>query len=873
MITNIERNVRPVIFTLICSISIIFIQSLKLVDGVANPLESIQSTSSEPKSEDTISPPSLEEGVDAIYPNEHLSERLQARVELFVTVLPDGTVGETSVSLSGGKLFDEAALSAIRQWRFAPARRAEVPIASKIRIPFIFTPPPLPRQIRQDQSLIKKVEAPPLSDPLPHLPSEDSGDEQVIKVVVHGEREARSKRRSVSDFTLEKEILAATPRQEGADVLKSAPGIYIGRAEGPAVAHSYMLRGFDADHGQDIEFHVGGLPINMPSHIHGQGYADLGFLIAEVVETLEVSEGVYDPRQGDFAVAGSIDLSLGVKETERGLQLRTGFGTWDSTKHTLIWAPRGEEEESFGAVQLQETAGFGENRAGQSGSGLFQQRFGRGSFTYRLISIVHAARSDLAGVVRRDDVASGELCFTCVYPFPTARAQNASSSRFLTGFFIDHKGEQGQSGTLGVWIGYDRFRSQTNYTGFLQRSRSLEKVSGQGDLIEQSNESNSLGVSSRYRGESIRLSPKAHGTLELGSDVRLDLIEQSQRLLNASVRNQTWDQRVDAQIQAVDLNAWGDLDWTLLHDLKLRIGGRADLLSYEVDDRLGNFVPSTRPQESFIIGYRRSALGVVAGPRSSLMYRANQHLSLMAAYGEGYRSPQARQLEDGEQAPFSKVKSTDIGLKVELDEALSLSLGAFYTHLTDDISFDADEGRLERIGATERLGTTLHAVTRPIPWLIGALSVTYIKASLLEAPPATAEEPQPPFTKGQTLPFIPPLVVRSDLGIHHSLISDLGGLMLTGKAGVGFSYLAPRPLPFGSSSDPLTLLDLSVGLDWGLFEINFELYNALNRQYASIEYVFPSDWSPQDGLRSRTPASHIAAGSPLSWMITLGVKR
>lgn len=54
-------------------------------------------------------------------------------------------------------------------------------------------------------------------------------------------------------------------------------------AEGPAVAHNYMLRGFDAEHGQDIEFRVGGLPINVPSHIHGQSYADLGFLISETI--------------------------------------------------------------------------------------------------------------------------------------------------------------------------------------------------------------------------------------------------------------------------------------------------------------------------------------------------------------------------------------------------------------------------------------------------------------------------------------------------------------------------------------------------------------------------------------------------------------
>lgn len=60
------------------------------------------------------------------------------------------------------------------------------------------------------------------------------------------------------------------------------------------------------------------------------------------------------------------------------------------------------------------TDGFGENRAGTSGSGMFQHRFGEGEVTYRSIGILHAARSDTAGVLRQDDVESGDVCFECV---------------------------------------------------------------------------------------------------------------------------------------------------------------------------------------------------------------------------------------------------------------------------------------------------------------------------------------------------------------------------------------------------------------------------------------------------------------------------
>ena len=104
-------------------------------------------------------------------------------------------------------------------------------------------------------------------------------------------KKARTEERSAGDFQIEREVIVAAPKQEGAEVLRAAPGVYIGRAEGPAVAHHYMLRGFDAEHGQDIEFRVGGLPINMPSHNHGQGYSDLSFLVADTVREMRVSKG------------------------------------------------------------------------------------------------------------------------------------------------------------------------------------------------------------------------------------------------------------------------------------------------------------------------------------------------------------------------------------------------------------------------------------------------------------------------------------------------------------------------------------------------------------------------------------------------------
>jgi hypothetical protein len=538
----------------------------------------------------------------------------------------------------------------------------------------------------------------------------------------------------------------------------------------------------------------------------------------------------------------------------------------------VLWAPGEQHEQTFGAVQYSRTDGFGANRAGQSASGIVQARIGgdTGRWGHRIIAFLHGARSDLAGVVRADDVRAQRIDYYGVYPYPTAQAQNAVAGRIMAGYFTEYRGAKRDNAELGVWAGFDSFRLQENFTGFIQTSRTLPNVAGRGDLIEQRNRTTSVGLVGRYRTRPYRPAKWAWGTVEFGLAGRFDSIEQHQNLLDATVRNQTWDRRVDASVRGADLGMWGDLDWRFTEYLRLRFGMRADVLYYDIDDRLGNFVPLSRPDEDVIEGFRRGAFGVAWGPRTSAEVRPLSWFSILAAYGEGYRSPQARLLEDGERAPFTKVRSTDFGVRLGQDERIEVKAAGFYTHLSDDVAFEAEEGRLERVGATRRLGAVLHAQTQPLSWLIAAASVTYVEAELLEPPPATAEEPQPPFSRGQNLPFVPPVVVRVDLGARGTLARKSKAWTLTGRAGAGFSYLSPRPLPFGAQSEHVALLDVSAGLGFGPFDLGAEFFNVLNRRYAAIEYNFASDWSP-GSPRSRTPARHIAAGSPFAFLITLGV--
>ena len=86
------------------------------------------------------------------------------------------------------------------------------------------------------------------------------------------------------------------------------PGVIVTQHSGDGKANQYFLRGFNLDHGTDFATSVNGMPVNMPSHAHGQGYTDLNFLIPELVDRIDYRKGPYSASVGDFASAGSADI-------------------------------------------------------------------------------------------------------------------------------------------------------------------------------------------------------------------------------------------------------------------------------------------------------------------------------------------------------------------------------------------------------------------------------------------------------------------------------------------------------------------------------------------------------------------------------------
>ena len=99
------------------------------------------------------------------------------------------------------------------------------------------------------------------------------------------------------------------PKNSAQDMLRLVPGLFIAQHAGGGKAEQIFIRGFDCDHGTDVASYVDGIPVNMVSHGHGQGYMDLHFLIPETVGEMDVFKGPYSPKYGNFATGAAVSFS------------------------------------------------------------------------------------------------------------------------------------------------------------------------------------------------------------------------------------------------------------------------------------------------------------------------------------------------------------------------------------------------------------------------------------------------------------------------------------------------------------------------------------------------------------------------------------
>jgi outer membrane receptor protein involved in Fe transport len=430
------------------------------------------------------------------------------------------------------------------------------------------------------------------------------------------------------------------------------------------------------------------------------------------------------------------------------------------------------------------------------------------------------------------------------------------SSRVVLGADFDHVAASGARFEFAPWFMWTDFRSRQNFTGDLESSQIDPTLSGLGDLFEMTNVETAAGLTSRFHTAPVPVAGFAQISAEPGVTLRVGQTEQTKSLLAPSDL-EAWDRRVDAGLQTLDAGAYLDLDLRLFRRLRISGGPRADLLVVGIHDRLANVVPAGTAPPGALPEARRDVEGVAAGPRVTVAYDLSPELTPVASYGEGFRSLDAQTLAEGA-VPYSKIRSVEVGFRAQTPkERYATTLALFETWVANELVFEAAAGGFETENASIRRGIVGSFVARPVDWLLAsaALSVT-------EATFSTLAE-----GVGHHVPSVPPVLFRADVTAR-GRIATMGGRPISGRVGVGYTFLSGRHLTDTVLGPTSQVLNAKAALRYASIELGIDGYNVLDLRYADDAQVYVSNWSLRPGQQRASVATHLTAAPPLTLLAT-----
>lgn len=640
----------------------------------------------------------------------------------------------------------------------------------------------------------------------------DDLEEEVIVIAEDAPAE------SASSVHFDRDDLRVRPRTQPSDILRQVPGLVVSQHAGGGKSDQYFIRGFDADHGTDIAIFADGVPVNLTSHGHGQGYADTHFLIPETIDKVDVRKGPYAARFGDFYTAGALELKT-IDEV-KGPTLWTVAGS-SLTRFGLnrrivgMASPKiRDDDKSLVAVELTESDGpFVHEQDFQHANALlkWRGRVGRGELRAQLTS--YLARCNQSGQIPASEVAAGRLDrFGAIDPTEGGNAHRTSAQVAYT---------------VGDWKldGYAVRNDLTLFSNFTLFAR--DPVHG--DQIEQLDARWLYGTNLTYErwvGERVLLTTGAqvrHDRAEVG----LWHTEARTRLAGCfaasapcnHTNNRIWN--VGAFVEAnISARPW----------LHVFPGLRVDQLIWDVEDL------ATRVLDG-------STNAALVSPKLSVELHASEQVNFFINTGTGFHSNDARAaVTSKSKGALARAIGAEVGVRMRPAKTARVSADIWYLHLASEQVWSGDAGGTEASDPTHRFGLDLEGSVQVTPWLTLDGNVTWAKATSI------ALAPRWMGSGGVALRDRDDFVSLRARGIADRMGNDDGTLTAEG----------------------FLIFDIVAGKQLGRFAIELTITNLLNSDWREAQFAEESRVSETAPLVEQM---HFTPGIPLTATLALSVIR
>lgn len=599
------------------------------------------------------------------------------------------------------------------------------------------------------------------------------------------------------------------------ELAENVPGLIATQHSGTGKANQYFLRGFNLDHGTDLAAFVDGVPVNMRTHGHGQGYLDLNFLIPEMVERIDYTKGPYHAELGDFASAGS--MAFTTKSTlSRPFAEVTG-GSFGYLR--ALAAGSGSVGQGTVLAALEGTVANGPwvlDEDLRKVNGLL--KYAQGNWSLGL-SGYHSRWTSTDQVPERA-IASGLIPRL---GFIDDDLGGRSSRLALT-----FNGKWGETQATAYALG-SRFRLTSNFTYFLD-----DPING--DEFRQADRRGVFGGAIRHAvpGDTV--------TWRVGADTRFDRIGTIG--LYRSVDGEIASTVRQDRVRQWSGGAFGEAEVKLAAGLRLVLGLRGDTMAFRVRSDLP--VNSGKGSDTILT------------PKAALAWQAGPGIEFYANYGEGFHSNDVRGAtisvdpvsgDLADRVPvYARSRGAELGARVERG-GLSASLIGFWLDLQSELVFVGDAGATEPNDATRRYGAEGSLFWRPLDWLTLDATAALTRARFRGVAPGL-----------RRIPGSVPSVVAG--GASAQL-----GKGATATLRLRHFSAAPLIEDGSARSRPTTLVNLGAYWESGPLRIAADLLNLFNARDADISYFYASRLAGEaaDGVEDR----HIHPVEPRQLRLTM----
>lgn len=596
--------------------------------------------------------------------------------------------------------------------------------------------------------------------------------------------------------------LETRPIMRAGDVFETVPGVVISQHSGEGKANQYYLRGFNLDHGTDFSTTVAGMPVNLPTHAHGHGYADANFLIPELVTSVQYAKGPYFAEFGDFSAAGQATVNYANTLADPLVRISTGEQGW--ARALLAAAPRVGAGHLLLAAELTHNDGpwlLDDDYRRVNAIGRYSQGDARRGFSFTVLG--YRATWDATDQIPRRAVESGRLDR---YGFVDA-SNGGESSRYAATVDLQRSGaaHATRATAYGFYYDLDLF---SNFTYFLN-----DPVNG--DQFEQADRRFVTGGRLTHRRLSSAFGRPVQQTF--GLQVRNDdigtvgLYQTRQRRRLSTVRED------DVMQTSGALFYEHQAEWTTW--LRMQAGLRADGYRFRVNsDHTDNG------------GTARAA---IVSPKGGLVLGPWNGTEVYVNGGLGFHSNDARGATirvdpvTGEPAmrvtPLVRARGAEIGLRTVSLPRGQVTATLWTLGLDSELLFVGDAGTTEAGRPSRRTGVEVTSYFSPRRWLTLDADIAVSRARFSDGDPA-----------GARIPGAVETVVSAGASVH-----DLG----PASGSLRLRYFGPRPLIDDDSvrSAATTLINLEAGyrITRGV-RVVLDVFNLFDAQVSDIDYFYTS---------------------------------